>query len=205
MTPIGPAKALDSAVEAEAKKQTEWGDLPSWGDEKEQEAEELRSACHARIPGKSQRFLPESVRMLFGGSKEASERRDRVFRRAAEVDSYLQSYRFMDCDYCERGWFGTREQPPHGVSVNDVQKEYMNFFLAEPEQWPDPARPMCTDCFKNSRRYTAENDMTFGRTHPALDNLTYFEEQLLSPIQPVVRIFTLHGMGLAERRDHVAH
>ena len=48
--------------------------------------------------------------MLFGGSKEASERREDVFRRAAEVDTYLQSYRFRGCDYCERGWFGTTEQ-----------------------------------------------------------------------------------------------
>ena len=47
--------------------------------------------------------------------------------------------------------------------------------------------------------------MTFCPTHPALDNLTYSEEQLLSPIQPVVRIFTLHGTGLTEARGHVAN
>ena len=35
--------------------------------------------------------------------------------------------------------------------------------------------------------------MTFGPTFSALDDLTYFEEQLLCPIQPVVRIFTLLG------------
>ena len=47
--------------------------------------------------------------------------------------------------------------------------------------------------------------MSFGATHEALDNLTYFEEQLLSPIQPVVRIFTLYGTGLTETRGHVAN
>ena len=40
------------------------------------------------------------------------------------------------------------------------------------------------DCLKNRRLLSAENEMTFGPTHPALDNLTYFEEQLLSPMQP---------------------
>ena len=39
-----------------------------------------------------------------------------------------------------------------------------------------------THCLKNRWCYSAENEMTFGTTHPALDNLTYFEEQLLSPI-----------------------
>ena len=51
---------------------------------------------------------------------------------------------------------------------------------------------------------TRHNDMTFGPTHAALDDLTYFEEQLFSPIQPVVRTFTLYGTGLTEG-DHVAH
>jgi len=87
--------------------------------------------------------------------------------------------------------------------VNDVQAQYMNFFLAPHEQWPDPQRPMCVDCLKHRNVYTAENNMTFGRTHPALDSLTYFEGQLLSPIQPVVRIFTLYGTGLMEARGHV--
>ena len=61
------------------------------------------------------------------------------------------------------------------------------------------------DCLKNRRLLSAENEMTFGPTCAALDNLTYFEEQLLSPIQPVVRIFTLYGTGLTEARGHVAN
>ena len=38
--------------------------------------------------------------------------------------------------------------------------------------------------------------MSIGRTFAAVDALTYFEEQLLSPIQPVGRVFTLYGTGL---------
>ena len=144
------------------------------------------------------------MRMLYGSSKEAAERRDRVFRRAARVDEYLASYRFHHCDYCQRGWFGTTEQAPDGVSTNHPQQQYMNFLLAE-QNVSDPRRPICQDCAKDRRRLTAENHMTFGPTHKVLDDLTYFEEQLLSPIQPVVRIYTLYGTGLTEARGHVAN
>ena len=78
-----------------------------------------------------------SQRMLFGTSREAEERRGAVFRRAAEVDAFLQSYRFAACDYCERGWFGTRAQPPRGVSTTDVHNKYMNFLLADEADWQD--------------------------------------------------------------------
>ena len=54
-------------------------------------------------------------------------------------------------------------------------------------------------------RLTAENNVAFGPTNAALDNLTFFEEQLVSPVQPVVRVFTLHGTGLTECRGHVAN
>ena len=47
--------------------------------------------------------------------------------------------------------------------------------------------------------------MSIGRTFSALDALTFFEEELLSPIQPVVRIFTLYQTGQAELRGHVAN
>ena len=53
--------------------------------------------------------------------------------------------------------------------------------------------------------FTHVNDMDIGETKAALDNLTYFEEQLLSPVQPVVRIFTLYSTGLTELRGHVAN
>jgi len=47
--------------------------------------------------------------------------------------------------------------------------------------------------------------MSIGPTFPAIDALTYFEEQLVAPIQPVVRIFTLYSTGLTELRGHVAN
>ena len=47
--------------------------------------------------------------------------------------------------------------------------------------------------------------MNLGPTFPAIDALTYFEEQLVAPIQPVVRIFTLYSTGLTELRGHVAN
>ena len=53
---------------------------------------------------------------------------------------------FLDCDYCERGWFGTTRQPPRGASVADVRKDYMNFCLADCGDWLDPQRPMCVQC-----------------------------------------------------------
>ena len=53
--------------------------------------------------------------------------------------------------------------------------------------------------------WTAANDMSLGPTFPAIDALTYFEEQLVALIQPVVRIFTLYSTGLTELRGHVAN
>ena len=47
--------------------------------------------------------------------------------------------------------------------------------------------------------------MSIGGTKKVIDDLTFFEEQLLSPIQPVVRIFTLYSTGLTETRGHVAN
>ena len=206
-------------------------------------ADESRQAHISRIHGKNQAGLPESARLLYGNSRVATERRDRTFLRAAEVDAYLQSYHFVHCDYCERGWFGTNRPPPRGASLNDVHKRYMNFVLAEERLWLDPARPMCQECCQEvqgacrrmaeegargerqeaqgacprrapegtrpetlePQRFTSVNHMTFGPTHQAIDDLTFFEEQLLSPIQPVVRIFTLYGTGLTEARGHVAN
>ena len=94
----------------------------------------------------------------------------------------------------------------------------MNFILADARDWLDPRRPMCQQCAQEvapqaggkgcspaPQRMTAHNDMNFGPTHEALDNLTYFEEQLPSPIQPVVRIFTLYSTGLTEARVCARH
>ena len=59
----------------------------------------------------------------------------------------MASYRFNDCDYCERGWFGTHLKTHwRGVCENDVQKDFMNCVLADEKFWPDNSRPMCQQC-----------------------------------------------------------
>ena len=42
-------------------------------------------------------------------------------------------------------------------------------------------------------------------TFPELDALTFFEEEILSPVQPMMRVYTLYGTGLTEMRGHVAN
>ena len=54
-------------------------------------------------------------------------------------------------------------------------------------------------------RLTAENFADPGDALPETDALTFFEEELLSPIQHIVRIFTLHATGQCELRGHVGN
>ena len=42
-------------------------------------------------------------------------------------------------------------------------------------------------------------------TFPELDALTFFEEEVLAPIQPMMRVYTLYGTGLTEMRGHIAN
>lgn len=53
--------------------------------------------------------------------------------------------------------------------------------------------------------YTEANDCDIGGTTAALDELNYFEEQVLSPVQPMVRVYTLHSTGQTELIGHVAN
>jgi hypothetical protein len=53
--------------------------------------------------------------------------------------------------------------------------------------------------------FCAPNDMDIDDTHPEIDALTFFEEEILAPVQPVVRVYTLYGTGLTEMRGHVAN
>ena len=88
----------------------------------------------------------------------------------------------------------------------------MDFILVDEADWLDPTRPMCKRCNDKVKGkvkkqtapqapppepwfFSSLNDMSIGDTNEALDALTYFEEQLLSPIQPVVRSFTLYSTG----------
>ena len=44
-----------------------------------------------------------------------------------------------------------------------------------------------------------------GRTLPETDALTFFEEEILSPIQHIIRVFTLYSTGQVECRGHVGN
>ncbi len=46
--------------------------------------------------------------------------------------------------------------------------------------------------------------MDIGDTYEELDALTFFEEEIIAPVQPMVRVYTLYGTGLTEMRGHVA-
>ncbi len=135
------------------------------------------------------------------------------------MDDFLASHEVNA--YCTQGWFGTHKQVPGGYRRDSTQAK-MNFVLAPSSKWLDAARPICKRCLDEvedkekvappaagtrhePELFTAVNDMSIGEAFAALDALTYFEEQLLSPIQPVVRIFTLYGTGLTEMRGHVAN
>ena len=84
-------------------------------------------------------------------------------------------------------------------------------------QWLDPSRPICENCLleakrrasdglaKEPLRFTAANYADPGVTLPETDALTFFEEEILSPIQHIVRIFTLHATGQCELRGHVGN
>ena len=56
---------------------------------------------------------------------------------------------------------------------------------------------------KEPLRFAVGNYADPGETLPETDALTFFEEEILSPIQHIVRIFTLHATGQCELRGHV--
>ena len=106
-----------------------------------------------------------------------------VFGRAAEVDDYLASYEWGECDYCEEAWFGTTQEPPEIISNTNVQKEYMNFIVAPEGDWLEPHRPICQGCLDETWKQppeserkpvlkTRDNWMSIGPTKKAWDELT---------------------------------
>ena len=162
--------------------------------------------------------LPKSLRQLYGNSMDAESRVMTFFNRAHEVDRHMMSLEFQDCDYCKEGWFGTRikrQDLPGGFEPEAYKKT--NFLQAAQTQWLDPNRPICENCLleakrraaegmpKEPLRFTAANYADPGDTLPETDALTFFEEEILSPIQHIVRIFTLHSTGQCELRGHVGN
>ena len=162
--------------------------------------------------------LPKSLRQFYGNSMDAEARVMTFFHRVHEVDTYMTSLEFQDCDYCHEGWFGTRKKKaelPGGFESEVFKKN--NFLRAPVNQWLDPSRPICENCLleakrrasdglaKEPLRFTAANYADPGVTLPETDALTFFEEEILSPIQHIVRIFTLHATGQCELRGHVGN
>ena len=162
--------------------------------------------------------LPKSLRQLYGNSADAESRTMAFFHRVNEVDTFLNELEFQDCSYCHEGWFGTKRtkaQLPGKFETQTYQKT--NFVQMPKKDWLEPERPICDMCLKEAKkraqdglpkqpfRLTAENFADPGDTLPETDALTFFEEELLSPIQHIVRIFTLHATGQCELRGHVGN
>ena len=140
--------------------------------------------------------------------------------RANEVDEYMLKLKFQDCAYCKEGWFGVQTRKdksrlPGGIESQAFQKT--NFCQALETEWLEPNKPICENCLieakmrakagmpKEPFRLTSANHADPGETLPETDDLTCFEEELLSPIQHLVRIFTLYSTGQCELRGHVGN
>ena len=162
--------------------------------------------------------LPKSLRQLYGNSMDAESRVMTFFNRVHEVDRHMMSLEFQHCDYCHEGWFGTRikrQDLPGGFESEAYKKT--NFLQAPQTQWLDLERPICENCLleakrraaegmpKEPLRFTAGNYADPGETLPETDALIFFEEEILSPIQHIVRIFTLHATEQYELRGHVGN
>ena len=162
--------------------------------------------------------LPKSLRQLYGNSMEAETRTMTFFHRVNEVDEFMNSLQFEDCVYCHEGWFGsrrTKKELPGQFECEVYRKT--NFLRAAESQWLEPGRPICKNCLAEAKarsaegveklpfRLTADNYAYPGKTLKETDALSFFEEEILSPIQHIVRIFTLHATGQCELRGHVGN
>ena len=164
--------------------------------------------------------LPKSLRQLYGNSMDAEARIMPFFHRVHEVDAYMLEMEFQDCSYCKEGWFGIatgrgKSRLPGGFESQAFQKT--NFCRAPEKEWLEPGKPICENCLHEAKerakaqlpkepfRLTAANHADPGDSLPETDALTFFEEEVLSPIQHLVRIFTLYGTGQCELRGHVGN
>ena len=164
--------------------------------------------------------LPKSLRQLYGNSMDAEARIMPFFHRVHEVDAYMLDMEFQDCAYCKEGWFGIatgrgKSRLPGGFESQAFQKT--KFCRAPEKEWLEPGKPICENCLHKAKerakaqlpkepfRLTAANHADPGDSLPETDALTFFEEEILSPIQHLVRIFTLYGTGQCELRGHVGN
>ena len=163
--------------------------------------------------------LPKSLRQLYGNSLEAEHRIMPFFHRVNEIDSFLlEHHSFSVCDYCQEGWFGTslpRNKHPGGFETETFKK--MNFVVMPVQERLQRDKSICVSCHKEAMdrqkcglvpepvRLTDANWMDPGISLPETDALTFFEEEILSPIQSIIRIFTLYNTGQCELRGHVGN
>ena len=163
--------------------------------------------------------LPKCLRQLYGNSSEAEYRIMPFFNRVNEIDSFLlDQHTFSACDYCKEGWFGTvlpKQKMPGGFETETFKK--MNFVVVPLHQRLQRDRSICVSCYKEAQdrqkqglvpepvRLTDENWMDPGASLPETDALTFFEEEIMSPIQSIIRIFTLYSTGQCELRGHVGN
>ena len=152
--------------------------------------------------------LPKSLRQLYGHSAGAEARTRTFFHCVQEVDQFLLEQEFAACERCKEGWFGTRrtrDDMPGRFESGVFKKS--NFLLAPETEWLEPGQAICRNCLAEAKarakdglprysfRFTAANYADPGVSLPETDALMFFEEKLLSPIQHIVRIFTLHATG----------
>ena len=158
--------------------------------------------------------MPKSLRQFYGNSADAETRIMTFFHRVHEVDSFLNGLEFQDCSYCHEGWFGSslaRAELPGKFESQTYKKT--NFLRASVDKWLQPDRPICQNCLQEAKaraeqglpqepfRLTGANHADPGESLPETDALTFFEEELLSPIQHIVRIFTLHATGRRQQKS----
>ena len=172
-----------------------------------------RDATNPRLPGPYRKNLPDSLRVLYGGAEKTERCLFEFLDRAQDADRYLQSFHFEHCEYCKVGWFGSALPKPGSCKVTAVDR--WNFLLAPSSEWLEPEKRICKSCSQEAARsaeaggercprlFCAANDMDIGDTFPELDALTFFEEEILAPIQPMVRVYTLYATGMTELRGHV--
>ena len=104
------------------------------------------------------------------------------FHRVHEVDEFMVSLEFQDCDYCHEGWFGSsrkREDLPGGFESEAYKK---TIFLRAPESqcpgWILTGLFVKTVCWKRRRRATQRS--LSGRLPRTLQTLVLpYQKQML--------------------------
>ena len=215
---LSGGQALQQHVEAHAQRKHLERDR-QWQAEaraKEKEQRQNRAALNPKVPGTDRLRQPEALRALYGASKEAERRQQSVFDRGLEVDQALE-HDFVACDYCKEGWLSPVRSELLQQQPKTSTARKMAFYLQDPSLWDkDGGCRICTRCYEEVQKRPrgddprpeencAANDMDIEDTYGELDNLTFFEEEILAPIQPLVRVYTLYSTGLTEMRGHVAN